>query len=68
MGRVSFRRSSQKDSIKIFVGHVRSQARWLRLGKLGALEEQPAEFSGPDFPGARRRPIIWRSGSGRKIS
>jgi len=28
---------------KIFVGHVRSQARWLRLGKLGALEEQPAE-------------------------
>jgi hypothetical protein len=25
---------------KIFVGHVRSQARWLRLGKLGALEEQ----------------------------
>jgi hypothetical protein len=26
---------------KIFVGHVRSQARWLRLGKLGALEEQP---------------------------
>ncbi len=24
---------------KIFVGHVRSQARWLRLGKLGALEE-----------------------------
>ena len=28
---------------KIFVGHVRSQARWLRLGKLGALEEQPAD-------------------------
>jgi acyl-CoA synthetase (AMP-forming)/AMP-acid ligase II len=28
---------------KIFVGHVRSQARWLRLGKLGALEEQPPE-------------------------
>jgi hypothetical protein len=28
--------------IKISVGHVRSQARWLRLGKLGALEEQPA--------------------------
>jgi AMP-binding enzyme len=28
---------------KIFVGHVRSQARWLRLGKLGALEEPPAD-------------------------
>jgi hypothetical protein len=28
---------------KIFVGHVRSQARWLRLGKLGALEEQSPE-------------------------
>jgi acyl-CoA synthetase (AMP-forming)/AMP-acid ligase II len=28
---------------KIFVGHVRSQARWLRLGKLGGLDEQPAE-------------------------
>ena len=28
---------------KIFVGHVRSQARWLRLGKLGALEEQAAD-------------------------
>ena len=28
---------------KIFVGHVRSQARWLRLGKLGALEEQPPD-------------------------
>jgi AMP-binding enzyme len=28
---------------KIFVGHVRSQARWLRLGKLGALEEQSAD-------------------------
>jgi acyl-CoA synthetase (AMP-forming)/AMP-acid ligase II len=28
---------------KIFVGHVRSQARWLRLGKLGAVEEQPPE-------------------------
>jgi hypothetical protein len=28
---------------KIFVGHVRSQARWLRLGKLGALEERPAD-------------------------
>ena len=26
---------------KIFVGYVRSQARWLRLGKLGAVEEQP---------------------------
>jgi len=26
---------------KIFVGLVRSQARWLRLGKLGGLEEQP---------------------------
>ncbi len=26
---------------KIFVGRVRSQARWLRLGKLGALEERP---------------------------
>jgi acyl-CoA synthetase (AMP-forming)/AMP-acid ligase II len=28
---------------KVFVGHVRSQARWLRLGKLGALEERPAD-------------------------
>jgi AMP-binding enzyme len=28
---------------KIFVGHVRSQARWLRLGKLGALEEPSAD-------------------------
>ncbi len=28
---------------KIFVGHVRSQARWLRLGKLGALEERSPE-------------------------
>jgi hypothetical protein len=28
---------------KIFVGHVRSQARWLRLGKLGNLEEQSAD-------------------------
>jgi hypothetical protein len=28
---------------KIFVGHVRSQARWLRLGKLGSLEEQSPE-------------------------
>jgi len=28
---------------KIFVGQVRSQARWLRLGKLGALEEQAAD-------------------------
>jgi AMP-binding enzyme len=28
---------------KIFVGHVRSQARWLRLGKLGALEEPSPE-------------------------
>ncbi len=28
---------------KIFVGHVRSQARWLRLGKLGALEERPVD-------------------------
>jgi hypothetical protein len=28
---------------KIFVGHVRSQSRWLRLGKLGALEEQAAD-------------------------
>src|SRR6202045_4379631 len=28
---------------KIFVGHVRSQARWLRLGKLGALEEQASD-------------------------
>jgi acyl-CoA synthetase (AMP-forming)/AMP-acid ligase II len=27
---------------KIFVGRVRLQARWLRLGKLGALEERPA--------------------------
>jgi hypothetical protein len=26
---------------KIFVGLVRSQARWLRLGKLGAVEDQP---------------------------
>jgi acyl-coenzyme A synthetase/AMP-(fatty) acid ligase len=26
---------------KIFVSRVRSQARWLRLGKLGALEERP---------------------------
>jgi hypothetical protein len=32
----------RKIPIKISVGHVRSQARWLRLGKLGALEEQPA--------------------------
>jgi len=30
----------KKIPIKIFVGQVRSQARWLRLGKLGALEEQ----------------------------
>ena len=28
---------------KIFVGRVRSQARWLRLGKLGALEERPED-------------------------
>jgi hypothetical protein len=28
---------------KIFVGRVRSQARWLRLGKLGALEEPSAD-------------------------
>jgi acyl-coenzyme A synthetase/AMP-(fatty) acid ligase len=28
--------------LKIFVGHVRSQARWLRLGKLGSVEDQPA--------------------------
>jgi acyl-coenzyme A synthetase/AMP-(fatty) acid ligase len=28
--------------LKIYVGHVRSQARWLRLGKLGSLEDQPA--------------------------
>ena len=28
---------------KIFVGQVRSQARWLRLGKLGAMEERTAE-------------------------
>jgi acyl-CoA synthetase (AMP-forming)/AMP-acid ligase II len=33
----------KKIPIKIFVGHVRSQARWLRLGKLGALEEQAAD-------------------------
>ena len=29
--------------IKIFVGRARSQARWLRLGKLGALEEQATD-------------------------
>jgi len=28
---------------KIFVGRVRSQARWLRLGKLGAIEECPGD-------------------------
>jgi hypothetical protein len=28
---------------KIFVGRVRSQARWLRLGKLGSLEQRPAK-------------------------
>ncbi len=28
---------------KIFVGRVRLQARWLRIGKLGALEERPAK-------------------------
>ncbi len=28
---------------KIFVGRVRSQTRWLRQGKLGALEERPAK-------------------------
>ncbi|MBV8641440.1 MAG: AMP-binding protein, partial [Verrucomicrobia bacterium] len=28
--------------LKIYVGHVRSQTRWLRLGKLGSLEDQPA--------------------------
>lgn len=33
----------KKIPIKIFVGRVRSQARWLRLGKLGALEEQAAD-------------------------
>ncbi len=33
----------RKIPLKIFVGHVRSQTRWLRLGKLGALEEQPAD-------------------------
>jgi acyl-coenzyme A synthetase/AMP-(fatty) acid ligase len=33
----------RKIPIKIFVGHVRSQARWLRLGKLGALEEKAPE-------------------------
>ena len=33
----------RKIPCKIFVGHVRSQARWLRLGKLGALEEQPPD-------------------------
>jgi hypothetical protein len=33
----------KKIPIKIFVGHVRSQARWLRLGKLGALEEQTTD-------------------------
>jgi hypothetical protein len=33
----------RKIPIKIFVGHVRSQARWLRLGKLGALEEQTSD-------------------------
>jgi acyl-CoA synthetase (AMP-forming)/AMP-acid ligase II len=29
--------------IKIFVGRTRSQARWLRLGKLGALEEHATD-------------------------
>jgi acyl-CoA synthetase (AMP-forming)/AMP-acid ligase II len=33
----------KKIPIKIFVGRVRSQTRWLRLGKLGALEEQEAD-------------------------
>jgi acyl-CoA synthetase (AMP-forming)/AMP-acid ligase II len=33
----------KKIPIKIFVGHVRSQSLWLRLGKLGALEEQAAD-------------------------
>ena len=28
---------------KIFVGRVRSEARWLRLGKLGAIEECPGD-------------------------
>jgi acyl-CoA synthetase (AMP-forming)/AMP-acid ligase II len=28
--------------IKIYVGHVRSHTRWLRLGRLGSLEDQPA--------------------------
>jgi AMP-binding enzyme len=33
----------RKIPLKIFVGHVRSEARWLRLGKLGALEEQSGD-------------------------
>jgi acyl-CoA synthetase (AMP-forming)/AMP-acid ligase II len=33
----------KKIPIKIFVGHVRSQSLWLRLGKLGGPEEQAAD-------------------------
>lgn len=38
-----FDRVLSKIPFKLFVGHVRSQARWLRLGKLDALEEQPPD-------------------------